>query len=81
MNKVGKVSSPKVPALGKAVALLKAIAREPSFGFAGIQERLGVPKRSIHYHISTTGGVGLIKPRSLGRRCKPIHRGSARRLP
>ena len=66
MNKVGEVSSLKVPALGKGVALLEAIAREPGLGFTGIQERLGMPKSSTHHLISTMCELGLIKRRSLG---------------
>ena len=66
MNKVGKVSSLKVPALGKAVALLEVIAREPGLRFTGIQERLGMPKSSTHHLISTMCELGLIKQRSLG---------------
>ncbi len=56
----------KVPALGKAVALLEALAREPGLGFTGIQERLGVPKSSTHNLISTMCELGLIKRRSGG---------------
>ena len=66
MNKVVKVSSLKVPALGKAVALLEALAREPGLRFTGIQERLGMPKSSTHHLISTMCELGLIKRRSLG---------------
>ncbi len=56
----------KVPALGKGVALLDAIAREPGLGFTGIQERLGLPKSSTHHLISTMCELGLIKRRPLG---------------
>ena len=66
MNKTGEVSSLKVPALGKGVALLEAVAREPGLGFTGIQERLGMPKSSTHHLISTMCELGLIKRRSLG---------------
>ncbi len=66
MNKIGEVSSLKVPALGKAVALLDALAREPGLGFTGIQERLGLPKSSTHHLISTMCELGLIKRRTLG---------------
>jgi DNA-binding IclR family transcriptional regulator len=66
MNKVGEVSGLKVPALGKGVALLEAVAREPGLGFTGIQERLGMPKSSTHHLISTMCELGLIKRRSLG---------------
>jgi DNA-binding IclR family transcriptional regulator len=53
MNNVGEVISLKVSALGKAVALLEAIGREPGLGFAGIQKRLGMPESSTHHLIST----------------------------
>ncbi|NPD69090.1 IclR family transcriptional regulator [Lichenicola cladoniae] len=66
MNKVGEVSNLKVPALGRGVALLEAVAREPGLGFTGIQERLGMPKSSTHHLISTMCELGLIKRRSLG---------------
>ena len=66
MNKMGEVCSLKVPALGKAVALLEVLAREPGLGFTGIQERLGMPKSSTHHLISTMCELGLIKRRSLG---------------
>jgi DNA-binding IclR family transcriptional regulator len=66
MNKIGKVSSLKVPALGKGVALLEAIAREPGLGFTGIQERLGMPKSSTHHLVSTMCELGLIKRRPSG---------------
>ena len=66
MDKGGDLSSLKVPALGKAVALLEAIAREPGLRFTGIQERLGMPKSSTHHLISTMCKLGLIKQRSLG---------------
>ncbi len=66
MNKIGEVSSLKVPALGKGVALLEAVAREPGLGFTAIQERLGMPKSSTHHLISTMCELGLIKRRSLG---------------
>ncbi|WP_419729968.1 IclR family transcriptional regulator [Lichenicola sp.] len=66
MNKVENVSSLKVPALGKGVALLEAVAREPGLGFTGLQERLGLPKSSTHHLISTMCELGLIKKRALG---------------
>ncbi|HEY5225643.1 MAG TPA: IclR family transcriptional regulator [Methylovirgula sp.] len=66
MNRMTEASSLKVPALGKAVALLDAIAREPGLRFTGIQERLGMPKSSTHHLISTMCQLGLIKQRSLG---------------
>ena len=66
MNKIEEVSNLKVPALGKGVALLEAVAREPGLGFTGIQERLGMPKSSTHHLISTMCELGLIKRRSLG---------------
>lgn len=66
MNEIRQVSSLKVPALGKGVALLEAIAREPGLGFTGIQERLGMPKSSTHHLISTMCELGLIKRRSSG---------------
>lgn len=66
MNKVGDVSNLKVPALGKGVALLEAVAREPGLGFTGIRERLGLPKSSTHHLISTMCELDLIKRRSLG---------------
>ena len=66
MNKVEEVSSLKVPALGKGVALLEAIAYEPGLGFTGIQERLGMPKSSTHHLISTMCELGLIKRRAMG---------------
>lgn len=66
MNKVEEVSRLKVPALGKGVALLEAIAREPGLGFTAIQERLGLPKSSTHHLISTMCELGLIKRRPLG---------------
>ncbi len=66
MNKVEDVASLKVPALGRGVALLEAIAREPGLGFTGIQERLGMPKSSTHHLISTMCELGLIKRRALG---------------
>ena len=56
----------KVPALGKGVALLEALAHEPGLGFTGIQERLGMPKSSTHHLISTMCELGLIKQRSVG---------------
>lgn len=62
----GGVSCLKVPALGKAVALLQVVAREPGLGFTGIQDRLGMPKSSTHHLISTMCELGLIKRRSLG---------------
>ncbi len=66
VRQVAKISGLKVPALGKGVALLEAIAREPGLGFTGIQERLGMPKSSTHHLISTMCELGLIKRRSLG---------------
>lgn len=66
MNKLVNVSGLKVPALGKGVALLEAVAREPGLRFTGIQERLGMPKSSTHHLISTMCELGLIKRRSLG---------------
>jgi DNA-binding IclR family transcriptional regulator len=66
MNNAGETSGLKVPALGKGVALLEVIAREPGLGFASIQERLGMPKSSTHHLISTMCELGLIKRRSLG---------------
>ncbi len=66
MNEVGPVPGLKVPALGKAVALLEALAREPGLGFTGIQERLGTPKSSTHHLIATMCELGLIKRRPLG---------------
>lgn len=66
MNKMDEFSSLKVPALGKAVALLEVLANEPGLRFTGIQERLGMPKSSTHHLISTMCKLGLIKQRSLG---------------
>lgn len=66
MNKAGDVSNLKVPALGKGVALLELVAREPGLGFTEIQERLGTPKSSTHHLISTMCELGLIKRRPLG---------------
>ncbi len=66
MNNVGETSTLKVPALGKGVALLEVIAREPGLGFTAIQERLGMPKSSTHHLISTMCELGLIKRRSVG---------------
>ncbi|WP_284946012.1 IclR family transcriptional regulator [Acidisoma cladoniae] len=66
MNNDGQTSALKVPALGKGVAIMEAIAREPGLGFTGIQERLGMPKSSTHHLISTMCELGLIKRRSLG---------------
>lgn len=66
MDKVGEVSGLKVPALGKAVALMEALAREPGLRFTAIQERLGMAKSSTHHLISTMCELGLIKQRSLG---------------
>jgi DNA-binding IclR family transcriptional regulator len=66
MNKDEEKSNLKVPALGKGVAILEAIAREPGLGFTGIQERLGMPKSSTHHLISTMCALGLIKRRPLG---------------
>ncbi len=63
---MGEVASLKVPALGKAVALMDAIAREPGLTFTGIQERLGTPKSTTHHLIATMCKLGLIKERSLG---------------
>lgn len=54
----------KVPALGKTVALLDTLAREPGLNFTGIQDRLGMPKSSTHHLISTMCELGLIKRRS-----------------
>jgi DNA-binding IclR family transcriptional regulator len=65
-EKYGEVYDLKVPALGRAVALLEALAREPGLGFTGIQDRLGMPKSSTHHLISTMCELGLIKRRSLG---------------
>jgi len=66
MKKIGDVSGLKVPALGKAVALLEALAREPGLSFTDIQERLGTPKSSTHHLLSTMSELGLIKRRSFG---------------
>lgn len=55
----------KVPALGKAVALLETLAREPGLAYTGIQERLGMPKSTTHHLISTMCELGLIKRNSL----------------
>lgn len=66
MNKVMEIPNLKVPALGKGLAILEAIAREPGLGFTGLQERLGLPKSSTHHLISTMCELGLIKRRSLG---------------
>ncbi len=66
MNKVPDISNLKVPAIGKGVALLEAIAREPGLSFTGIQERLGLPKSSTHHLISTMCELGLVKRRSVG---------------
>jgi DNA-binding IclR family transcriptional regulator len=66
MNKNDERFGLKVPALGKGVALLEAIAREPGLGFTGLQERLGMPKSSTHHLISTMCELGLIKRRPLG---------------
>ena len=63
---MNKLSSMKVPALGKAIALLEALAREPNLGFTGIQDRLGMAKSSTHNLISTMCELGLIKQKSLG---------------
>lgn len=62
----GEIYGLKVPALGRAVALLEALAHEPGLGFTGIQDRLGMPKSSTHHLISTMCELGLIKRRSLG---------------
>jgi DNA-binding IclR family transcriptional regulator len=66
MNNAEETSTLKVPALGKGVALLEVIAREPGLGFTAIQERLGMPKSSTHHLISTMCELGLIKRRSVG---------------
>lgn len=66
MNKVEKTPGLLVPALGKAVAVLEAIAREPGLRFTGIRERLGMPNSSTHHLISTMCELGLIKPRPSG---------------
>ena len=66
MNKMEKVSSLKVPALGKAVALLEAIAREPGLRFTDIRERLGMPNSSTNHLISTMCELGLIKQKPAG---------------
>jgi DNA-binding IclR family transcriptional regulator len=66
MNSIDKSSNLKVPALGKGVALLEAVAREPGLSFTGIQERLNMPKSSTHHLISTMCELGLIKKRSPG---------------
>lgn len=63
---MGEVANLKVPALGKALALLEAIAHEPGLKFSGIQERIGTPKSSTHHLISTLCTLGFIKERSLG---------------
>jgi DNA-binding IclR family transcriptional regulator len=63
MNNAEETSTLKVPALGKGVALLEVIAREPGLGFTAIQERLGMPKSSTHHLISTMCELGLIKRR------------------
>jgi DNA-binding IclR family transcriptional regulator len=66
MNNTEETSTLKVPSLGKGVALLEVIAREPGLGFTAIQERLGMPKSSTHHLLSTMCELGLIKRRSLG---------------
>ncbi len=66
MNDIGDAESLKVPALGRGVALLEAIAREPGIGFTGLQERLGMPKSSTHHLISTMCELRLIKRRPSG---------------
>jgi DNA-binding IclR family transcriptional regulator len=66
MNKVGETSNLKVPALGRGVALLEAVASEPGVGFTELQLRLGLPKSSTHHLISTMCALGLIKRRSSG---------------
>jgi DNA-binding IclR family transcriptional regulator len=66
MNNAEETLTLKVPALGKGVALLEVIAREPGLGFTAIQERLGMPKSSTHHLISTMCELGLIKRRSVG---------------
>lgn len=66
MNKDEETQDLKVPALGKGIAILEVIAREPGLGFAGIQERLGMPKSSTHHLISTMCALGLIKRRPSG---------------
>ena len=66
MNNAEETSTLKVPSLGKGVALLEVIAREPGLGFTAIQERLGMPKSSTHHLLSTMCELGLIKRRSVG---------------
>ena len=66
MEKVAEVVGLKVPALGKAVALLEALAREPGLSFTDVQERLGTPKSSTHHLLSTMSELGLIKRRPSG---------------
>jgi DNA-binding IclR family transcriptional regulator len=66
MSDMNKLSSMKVPALGKAIALLEALAREPNLGFTAIQDRLGMAKSSTHNLISTMCELGLIRQKSLG---------------
>jgi DNA-binding IclR family transcriptional regulator len=66
MNKLGEATGLKVPAIGKGVAVLEAIAREPGLAFTGIQARLGLPKSSTHHLISTMCELGLIKRRAVG---------------
>ena len=66
MSDNNKIIGMKVPALGKAVALLEALARESNLSFTGIQDRLGMPKSSTHNLIATMCELGLIKQKSLG---------------
>jgi DNA-binding IclR family transcriptional regulator len=66
MDKAEKTSGLLVPALGKAVAVLEVIAREPGLRFTGIRERLGLPNSSAHHLISTMCELGLIKARPSG---------------
>lgn len=66
MNKMEKISGLKVPALGRAVALLEAVAREPGLKFTSIRERLDMPNSSTHHLISTMCELGLIKQRPAG---------------
>ena len=63
---MAEVSNLKVPALGKALALMEAIAHEPGLKFSAIQERIGTPKSSTHHLISTMCSLGLIRERALG---------------
>ncbi len=66
MNKMDTLPSLRVPAIGKAVALLDVLAREPGLGFTGIQDRLGMPKSSTHHLLSTMTELGLITQKSTG---------------